>query len=222
MSEEKSKDEYLDGILRGPGEQFDDELREAAEEVAPDQLKLLTSQVVEMSKLELREIELKLELDKVQKELTIYKRRTLPELMTEIGVDSITMRGSGAEVRVENLVSSSLTKDPLKKRDAYRWLEKTGNAELIKRDVTVSFDRKSTEHAERLMALLGDHGIDKIAEITYEWTINAQTLGKFVRDTVAAENDVKSTGAEPENPIPRDAFGVYERKEASIHRKKSR
>jgi hypothetical protein len=192
----------------------------AEDDLPQDQLRLLSSMVIEMSKLQLREIELEQEQAQVKRALAEYATKLVPNQMLDMGVDQISMRGSGAVVRIETAVHSGLSKDTLLRKDAYRWLADTGNDELIKRDVTVSFDRSSTADADALMTLLATSGFDKKAEVTYEWTVHSQTLGKFVRDTLAHEAGLRESGEEPAKPIPRKAFGIFEQKIAVIERKK--
>jgi hypothetical protein len=201
----------------------DEDMMSETPQPAPYQLRVLTNLVVEMSRLELRELELERELEAVKKELGGYKRKIVPDCMTEIGVDSLRLAGSGAEVRVETVVSCELAKDPLERSVAMKFLRDSGNDEIVTRQVKIVFDRDSTKQADALMDLLAASRIllgD--AEVSYEWTVHHSTLGKFVRETLAREKTQREEGEEPETPLPRKAFGVYERREASIHRKRTK
>lgn len=170
------------------------------------QMERLRALVLRMAELELKVDDLEFELKETKKELGSYKEKLVPELMSEIGLDSLRTQG-GIEVEVKEEVRAAFPKDSSRQASAFAYLKETGNDGLIKREITIQYGRDSTEWAERLTTQLEEWGVGDHATVQQEWTIHHQTLLAFIRSQL-------KEGSE----IPLDMFGAYVQKFAKIKR----
>lgn len=127
----------------------------------------------------------------------------LPELMDRIGMSEFTLK-NGMKLQVEQKVRAGI-KDA-NKDDAFQWLEKNNLSGAIKRSVEVFFNAGEESRAKALIELLGEKGYQQLLE---EKWVEPPTLGKIVRDLI-----------EQKVTFPRDLFGVYEFRKASLKESK--
>lgn len=129
-------------------------------------------------------------------------KHRLPELLLRLGYepgDKIRMAGVNLELRAD-----VTTKIPVARRaEAFAWLEERGHSGLIKSTVVVGFRRDEHDRAQSLVDDLSDY-----ENVKQEEKVESSTLKKFVRDRLAAGEEV-----------PRDLFGVFEFKEVRLKNK---
>lgn len=124
--------------------------------------------------------------------------RDLPELMDELGLTSFETK-SGLKVNVAEKIRVSV---PAAKRDAaYDWLEKHGHSALIKRQVSVAFNRDQNEDAQRLL----DEIRPRFPDCKSERTVHPSTMRSFVISSINEGDE-----------IPLDLFGVYRQRIAEV------
>lgn len=129
------------------------------------------------------------------------RREDLPELMRELGLESITL-ASGEVVTVRNDVAAAIP--PARREEAFRWLERRGFGGLIRTEVSLVYGREEREQAlkdaEQIRALT--HHDALITE-----SVHPQMLRAFVREQMEAGQ-----------VVPFDLFGVHPFSEAKIKR----
>ena len=103
-------------------------------------------------------------------------------------------------VYVKESIRASLPEENT--RRAYAWLKEQGEDGIVKNTVTIEFSRNEDERAEALIKELLQRGD---FEVSNKKSVNAQTLSKFVRDRLAAGEDV-----------PEDIFTVFRQSVAKI------
>jgi hypothetical protein len=104
------------------------------------------------------------------------KTKIIPDQMTELGLSELA--GDGWRLKIGDLVSGSIPKDPIKRARAIRWLEDHGGGDLIKTNVAVQFGRSGHNEASDLVAGLRERGM----EPKVESTVHPQTLQAFARE----------------------------------------
>lgn len=167
-----------------------------------DNLKRIRTLADEMLRLkdgiEQAEIELKAMKDACRK----IEELDLPELMDEVGMSEFKM-GDGRVISIENKVYASIPKD--RQDEAFSWLRKRKLDGIIKRTITVVFGKgedKKARHVERNL-----HRYKSLVDnsIVSSETIHPQTLKAFARKALEDGMD-----------IPLDAFGIFEKRVASV------
>lgn len=144
--------------------------------IPEDKLELLTAKAHLMVTLE-EDIERMGEaLKEVTKALHDLRTRQVPDLMMELQVDSLTLKGF--KIAVGDFVSGSLPKDPDKRQKAFAWLDTHDASGLIVTDVEVSFPRSEREKAKEVANYLW--AMDLPAKLNSN--VHPQTLAKFARD----------------------------------------
>jgi hypothetical protein len=108
----------------------------------------------------------------------------LPDLMAEIQSDHFTH--DGWECKLNDFVSGSLPKDPVRRAAAIDWLERNEAEGLIKTDVKVVFGRsqydEAVEVADNLMQ--EGHAVDVSSGV------HAQTLQAFARERIRNGDEI--------------------------------
>lgn len=129
-----------------------------------------------------------LEGDLVKAKQLLHEQRTqtVPKLMAQIQSDHFTFRGY--EIRVEDLVSGSLPKDPVAKQKAIAWLEAHDAGGLLKTEVSVAFGRGSVEQAQELFTELER---DKKLAPTMVRSVHPQTLMAWARSKIADGEEIE-------------------------------
>lgn len=120
--------------------------------------------------------QLQADLDVASKALNAIKTKTLPELMTELGMESLTRNGQVFETH--DFVSGSLPKDEDKRQKAIAWLEANGGAGLIKTNLSMAFGKDDREEAIRIYKLLKSNGVEPQADTG----VHSATLQAFARE----------------------------------------
>ncbi len=176
---------------------------------SPKELKnRLVTLALKMAELELKEHDLEDDLKSVQKELRNYRENLVPEIMSEIGLNSITTDG-GISIEMKEELRATFPKDGTKQAQAFAWLKESGNDGLIKREITVRYGRDSVQWAEELTQKLEEWGVGDHAVVEQEWNIHHQTLLAFLRGELKEGHNV-----------PMELFGAFVSKYARIKRAK--
>lgn len=118
------------------------------------------------------------------------REEALPAAMQEVGMSKVTL-DSGRVISVAQEVYASIP--AANKPAAYAWLEEHNFGGLIKTEVAVAFGRGETEKAIGLQDALREQGL----EADLERSIHAQTLKAFIKEQLAAGNE-----------LPLDLFGA--------------
>ena len=143
--------------------------------------------------------------EKFIKELKSKKRKVneedIPALMHEMDMESITVDGN--EVSLRQFVHARIPEE--RRESAFAWLRQIGEGDIIKHDVTVSFNAGQDNVAYTVVdQLKEDFGLDP-AQKTH---VHPQTLKAWVKSRI-----------ESGEAIDFDMFGVFCGTEAKIKRK---
>ena len=152
-----------------------------------EQLTELTQALIEAEE-NVNNIDLKLKAAKQQ--AILLREVTLPEAMTERGVQSITLT-NGKTLTISQTVYASIPE--ANRPRAFAWFEAHGFSGMIKSEVKVNFGRNDLEAASKLVDSLQKKGM----EPAFKELIHPQTLKAFIRDELK-----KGT------PIPMDLLGA--------------
>jgi hypothetical protein len=131
---------------------------------------------------------------------TNLTEQQLPELLDEMGLSQVTTK-DGLEVEIsENIFAAISEKNqPV----AFKWLNDNGHGGLMKRAVTVAFNKGQEDAAHKLM----DELRGKFAAVSSKTSVHPSTLKAWVKEALESGID-----------FPMDAFGVYKKRVAKIKR----
>jgi len=137
------------------------------------------------------------------KDLKFQKRKVneedIPNLMQEMGMDSVTVDGN--KVALRQFVHARIADD--KKDEAFAWIRSIGEGDIIKNDVTVSFASGEDNMAGAVVDDLRNKGLEP-AQKTH---VHPMKLKAWVRDRIESGQDIDF-----------DTFGVFVGTEAKITR----
>lgn len=143
--------------------------------------------------------QLKNELQSAQRDLAQIETEDLPELMSEVGLNSVTLE-DGSVVEIKQDVQCGISED--RREAAHAWLIENGFGGLIKTEVVVAFGRGEKDAADEFSAevvqLTGHHP-------TVKETVHAATLKSFVKEQLEA-------GV----AIPFDTFAIHPFNKANL------
>ena len=123
----------------------------------------------------------------------------IPNLMQEMGMDSVTV--DGHKVSVRPFVHARIPDD--KKEQAHAWLRSIGEGDIIKNDVTVSFKAGEDNMAGAVIDDLRGQGLEP-AQKTF---VHSSTLRAWVKNRIESGQEIDF-----------DTFGVFHGNEAVIKR----
>jgi len=137
------------------------------------------------------------------KDLKFKKRKVneedIPALMQEMGMDSLTVDGN--KIALRQFVHARIPED--QRDQAFAWLRSIGEGDIIKHDVTVSFNTGQDNIAGAVVDDLRQQGLDP-AQKTH---VHPQTLKAWVKGRIESGKDIDF-----------EMFGVYVGNEATIKR----
>jgi hypothetical protein len=137
------------------------------------------------------------------KDLKFKKRKIneedIPNLMQEMGVESVEV--DGFKIKVRPFVHARIAED--KREEAFSFLRSIGEADIIKNEVIVAFSAGQDNQAGAVIDDLRQQGYDP-AQKTH---IHPSTLKAWVRGRVESGKDLDF-----------DTFGVFVGNEAKITR----
>lgn len=143
------------------------------------------------------------EAEQYLKDLKFKKRKVneedIPNLMQEMGMDSVTVDGN--KVALRQFVHARIADD--KKDEAFTWLRSIGEADIIKNEVTVSFKSGEDNMAGAVIDDLRSQGLEP-AQKTH---VHPQTLKAWVKNRIESGQEIDF-----------DTFGVFVGTEATIKR----
>lgn len=133
--------------------------------------------------------ELELTLDRKKEELRKIATETLPNMMKEIGLESVTLPG-GKVIKIADVVYAKL---PDNATQAFDWLREKDMDGVIKTQVTLNFGKGEDEQLLELESMLREAG----------WVPNVKsTIHHMTLKALVKEQILKGSG------IPLEAFGA--------------
>ena len=166
-----------------------------------DSVKSITKACNEMKQLE-NEIENDEEvLANKKKRLRDYVERKVPELMQEAGVNTLVLT-DGSKVEVKHFYAAKIPES--RTQEAFSWLRDKGYGDLIKNQITASFNRGQDNLASELIKVCNEHGFRYVQKEKVE----PMTLKAFAKEQV-----------EKGKELPFDLFGVYIANKAKLKTK---
>lgn len=144
------------------------------------------------------------EAEQYLKDLKFRKRKIneedIPALMQEMDVDSLTVGGN--KVALRQFVHARISEN--NREEAFAWLRSVGEGDIIKHDVTVSFNTGQDNLAGSVVeGLRQEYGLNP-AQKTH---VHPQTLKAWVKNRIESGQDIDF-----------DMFGVFVGTEAKITR----
>jgi hypothetical protein len=118
---------------------------------------------------------------------------TLPAAFANLGLEELTLN-TGERIVITETVFANISK--ARREAAYQWLKDHGAGALVKKEMTIAQDR-----VDEAMLMCRTSNIP----FNLDETVNAQSLKKFVRETLDAGED-----------IPHDLFGIHTQKSAVV------
>ena len=168
---------------------------------SPDKIDALNASLEEAIELEQMVEQMEEDLKAAKKSLHALRSTRIPDMMDEMGMDSVTFRGW--KVTLSDFVSGSLPKEPEAQQRAVDWLEKEGAGGLIKTDVSMAFGKSQHNEALDLAGRLQEEG--------YAARVNSgvhpQTLMSFARERLRNGE-----------PLDIETLGLYVGKVAKMKR----
>jgi hypothetical protein len=131
--------------------------------------------------------------DALQSQRDDIAEHLLPDLFAEVG-QTVLKTTSGRNLKLVEKITHSVSKD--RKASVMAWLDEHGFGGLIKRAVTVAFNKGDEENVKLLLDVID--GAFHDTRIDQE--VAAASLGKLIRDELAAGHE-----------IPLDLFGVFQK-----------
>lgn len=144
----------------------------------------------------------KIELARAETRERDLREILIPELMQSMGIKKIET-SDGINVSVEDDVYAKISHD--NSPEAFKWLDDNGHGGMVKRKVTVEFNRDQEDTVKELVTKLR---ID-FPQTREEKKVESQTLKAWVRRR-------RKEG----KPVPEELFGVHVRPVAKISRSK--
>lgn len=158
----------------------------------------LNALVVEARETQAAIATLERELDEKAKLLVGILTVRLPSLMQSMGLTEFKTT-DGLEISVKEEVEAHISKE--NQTAAHEWLDKNNHGGIIKRDITVSFNKEQNEAAKALLEELSK----KFAGVASKQTVHPQTLKSWAKEMLG-------NGAD----FPMELFGIFRRKVAKI------
>ncbi len=136
-----------------------------------------------------------------KKRLRDYVERKVPELMQEAGVNTLVLT-DGSKVEVKPFYAAKIPES--RTQEAFSWLRDKGYGDLIKNQITASFNRGQDNLASELINVCNEHGFRYVQKEKVE----PMTLKAFAKEQV-----------EKGKELPFDLFGVYIANKAKLKTK---
>lgn len=169
------------------------------EEASPDVLARVQRAGAEMLVAQQEVERLTTELEEAKSTLKEFEEKTIPQLLEDVGLQSVTLEG-GVVIGVDEQTFGSIVAG--KEAEAHKWMSENGHDALIKRTFTIKFGKGDDKWANKFERDLAQR--KKPLPCERKEAVHAQTLRKFIRDQTAAGT-----------ALP-DSFSVFNRRVASI------
>ena len=130
----------------------------------------------------------------LKKEREEVRVHTLPGIMFELGIDSVTI--DNHHCKLEPLVQATLPKDPEQRQQAVEWLVDNGHGGIVKRELKVDLPKGDAVTEELVRDAVTDAAPGLVVATTYNVHHSSYTAlaRQLVRDGVT---------------VPTDLLGVY-------------
>ena len=165
------------------------------------QLELITAKAAMLAEL----LEEKKALDEKAKKLTdeirVLQEKELPELMAEAGIAEFRTTDGHMVATKETIRVSLGSASTARAQAGYKWLDEHGYGGCIKRTVILPFNREQHEQAAQVAESLREY----FPQVKVEERVEPITLTALIRNLIKEGE-----------PVPRDTFGVFEQKVATI------
>jgi len=165
-----------------------------------DSMTRLSALVEQLSAAEIKTTNAKSALDLAKRAEDEIAEKLIPELMDEIGLETVTTT-SGLKVKVKVTPRTSIKKE--NKGAAYKWLEDHGDGGIIKRSIGVAFTIEQQEEAKKLASSLRG-AFENVSE---DMKVEPSTLKAHITRLVAQGENV-----------PLELFGYFEQRRARVSR----
>jgi hypothetical protein len=166
---------------------------EAAGTTPKELLKRLTALVRKQARLETKIEKLQAQASAAGEELRQISWVDIPELLDETGLSEVRLK-DGTKVQIKDEVRVSTTGRYREKINS--WLERTGNEDLIKNEITAAFPAGDRAKVERALKALAKAGVSQVDQKRF---VNATTFAAFIRETLAGG----------ELDVPMEEIGVH-------------
>jgi len=143
---------------------------------------------------------LEAQLESARAKVTDLAERQIPELMDNLGMRSF-VTANGFKVEVRKTIRASIP--AARREEAMNWLDQHGHSGLIKRNISVAFNREQESEAAELQGALAE----QFENVRTERKVEPSTLRAFIGEQLEA-------GAE----VPLDLFGAWEQRVARVSR----
>lgn len=137
---------------------------------------------------------------------------SLPLALTEVGMTKFTLTG-GSQITLKTGYVASITE--ANRAAAHEWLEQNGHGSIIKHEIKIVFGKGEEAWAKKFMRDMAQR--KKPLKYERKDAVHPQTLGAFVRETIAA---AKADGQSPEAVIPFPLLGIFELRYAEVEQPK--
>lgn len=173
-----------------------------------DQLKIITIAANEQLNLLRAKADTEAVLDKINLALKVNMETTLPNSLSEAGVDSITLKG-GYVVKKDMFFATSITEAT--KEEAFEFLVKTKNEDIIKRQIQILFSRGQEKWAKKFLRDC-ERRKDPL-NIKLKEFVEPQTLKALVR---RRREEFADQGENPDEAVPKAAFNLFTQQTAVV------
>ena len=168
-----------------------------------DPLKRLGEAANEQSRLE-DEIETKvLEVAELVKKLRVVSEETIPSLMDEAGFSETPRLSDGTKILIDQTLRASTAVKGKHFPKIIEWLKSSGNADIIKNQISVQLGTGQIDEAEKARRALVDLGLSP----EQAQAVNNQTFCALLREMMEDGEDV-----------PLDDLGAFVQRVASLER----
>ena len=133
------------------------------------------------------------ELKKAKEQLRLLSEVQIPEQLKELNLTTVTT-GDGIKLELSNAVRANIKKEH--EADAFKYLNETGNGNLIKRSFTIEFGKDEESWAKKFQADLNKR--KKPLNVKLKRAVHPGTLTAFIKGEL--EKGVN---------IPMETFGVF-------------
>ena len=130
----------------------------------------------------------------LKKEREEVRIRTLPGIMFELGINSITVDNHSCTL--EPMVQASLPKDPEQREKAVAWMVDNGHGGIVKREMKIDLPKGDAITEEVVRDAVRDAAPD--VPVATKYNVHHSSYSALIRQLVRE-------GA----PIPTDLLGVY-------------
>lgn len=182
-------------------EQISDDFFDVPEEEASGDIRArLSNMVRSMRQLQVELADTERRAGELKSKIAEYETRRIPDALLEAGLTEITTM-EGLKVKTRPFVGA-IPAD--RKAIAFDWMDKHGHSSIIKRQVSVQFDKGSTEAAEKAVSAIAALGLTPKTTLD----VHYQTFQSFAKEQLAK-------GVQ----LPLDEWGVFYGQKAVISEK---